>query len=289
MMRFYPGCTLSSSAKAYYRSLQWVFQRLERPLVELPEWSCCGATSAHALHRDLAYALPARNLAIAHALRSDLMVACSACYHRLKVTQRALENAQFRERMQDLIGRPLDASRRIQNVLEILNEESLVQLIRQRKTKAIEGLKVACYFGCLATRIPRVSGFDSVEAPTSMERLVSATGAIALDWPYKTQCCGASFSVTNEEISRKMCDRILQMARRCGADMLVTSCPFCQYNLDWAQWPRERERLSEQSIPVIFLTQLLGLALGAGEKELMLGSNLAGSERLLCPLRQRTI
>jgi len=291
MIHFYPGCTLSSSAKPYRRSLYWVFKRLDLEIRELPGWSCCGATSAHALNRDLAYALPARNLAIAQEFKTDLMVACSACYNRLKATQQALENATIRERVQQLIENELqlalDGRMQIKNVLEILNEESLLKRIQQERTKALEGLKVACYYGCLLTRIPRVSSFDSVENPISMERLVSAAGATVIDWPYKTECCGASLSVTNEAVSLKMCARILEMAKRCGADVIVPSCPFCQYNLDWAQWKMEREGPQHQMIPVIFITQLLGLALGGNEKELMLGSNLAGDESTLCPLMAR--
>ncbi|OGF57650.1 MAG: hypothetical protein A2Z21_02740 [Candidatus Fraserbacteria bacterium RBG_16_55_9] len=284
MTHFYPGCTLSSSGKAYSRSLYWVFQRLGRQIEELPDWSCCGATSAHALDRDLAYALPARNLAIAQEMRSDLMVACSACYHRLKTTQQALGNPELQKRVQQLVDRPLHGSLQIKNVLEILTEESYLERIHQERTHELAGLKVACYYGCLATRIPRVAGFDRVENPTSMERLASAAGANVLHWPYKTECCGASLSVTNEALSLTMCDRILQMARRCGADLLVTSCPFCQYNLDWAQWKVSQEEAQTKAIPVIFITQLLGLALGGGDKELMLSSNLAGAEHVLCPL-----
>lgn len=268
---------MSSSARPYSRSLYWVFKRLGLTIEELPDWSCCGATSAHALNKDLAYALPARNLAIAQALRSDLMVACSACYNRLKITQRALENVTIRERVRQLIEKPLDGRIQIKNVLEILTEESLLKRIQQERTKALEGLKVACYYGCLLTRIPRVVGFDSVENPTSMERLVSAAGATVTDWPYKTECCGASLSVTSEAISLKMCARILEMAKRCGADVIVASCPFCQYNLDWAQWKMEREDDVKEVLPVLFSTQILGLALGGSEKELMLGSNLAGA------------
>ncbi len=279
-MRFYPGCTLSSSAKPYKRSLEWVWQRLGIELEELPGWTCCGATSAHALHRGLAYALPARNLAIAQELGDDLLVACSACYSRLKITQKALENEQIRERISRTIERPLDGRVQIKNILEVLSEQ--IPRIQKEKTKALEGLKVACYYGCLATRIPRVAGFDDRENPTLMEKLVAAAGATALDWPMKTSCCGASFSVINEAIALTMCSQILEMARRCGADLIVTSCPFCQYNLDWAQWALSRKDGQEPTIPVLFITQLVGLALGGSEKDLMLNSHLVDTEQITC-------
>jgi heterodisulfide reductase subunit B len=282
---FYPGCTLGSSARHYYRSLHWVLRRLGFDLQELPGWSCCGATSAHALSKDLSYALPARNLALAQELQSDLLVACSACYSRLKITQKVLDDSQMKAHVEQIIGSHLDGRPQIKNVLEVLTQTDYLKRIEQARTKALQGRKVACYYGCLATRMPRVQGFDRVEDPNSMERLVVASGATPVEWPYKTECCGASLSVINEAISLKMCERILEMARRCGAELVVTSCPFCQYNLDWAQWEREQKDTKASSIPVIFITQLLGLALGGSEKDLMIGANLAGSEKALCLAR----
>ncbi len=276
MMRFYPGCTLSSSARPYGRSISWVCDRLGIEIEELPDWTCCGATSAHALNKDLAYALPARNLAIAQGLGDDLVVACSACYSRLKIAQRALENPQTRERISAMIERALDGQVQIKNILEVLGAQ--MSRIQKERSKVLEGLKVACYYGCLATRIPRVTGFDDRENPTMMERLVSAAGATPIEWPAKTSCCGASLSVINEAIALKMSSQIVEMARRAGADVLVTSCPFCQYNLDWAQWQLKQSH----TIPVLFITQLVGLALGGSERELMLGAHLVGAEKVAC-------
>jgi heterodisulfide reductase subunit B len=280
MMRFYPGCTLSSSARPYGRSISWVCERLGIEMEELPDWTCCGATSAHALNKDLSYVLPARNLAIAQGLGDDLVVACSACYSRLKIAQRALENSKTRERVAGVLGRPLDGQVQIKNILEVLGAQ--MPRIQKERTKALEGLKVACYYGCLATRIPRVAGFDDREHPTMMERLVSAAGATPIEWPAKTSCCGASFSVINEAMALKMSSQILEMARRVGADMLVTSCPFCQYNLDWAQWQLKQSH----TVPVLFITQLVGLGLGGSERELMLNAHLSGSRRMNPPAQQ---
>lgn len=295
MIHFYPGCTLSSSAKPYRRSLEWVFRRLGLEIEELPGWTCCGATSAHATNRDLAYALPACNLALAQKQGSDLMVACSACYHRLKATQLALDSSDNRERLEQLIEKKLDGRVQVQNVLEILSAEPTRKRIDQERTKALAGVRLVSYYGCLLPRIPRVPGFDSIENPSSMDRLVAAAGATAIDWPAKTACCGASLSVINEAISLQMCGRILEMARRVGAEMIVTSCPFCQYNLDWAQWvgaglracPGPPRGFAPTVIPVIFITQLLGLALGGSDKDLMLEGNLTGAEKIVCHVGAR--
>lgn len=280
MIPFYPGCTLGSSARPYACSLYWVFERLGLEIRELPGWTCCGATSAHALNRDLAYALPARNLNLAQQHGDELMVACSACYNRLKATQRALQGSEVRARTEHVLEESIRGALDVQikNVLEILPQGSSLERIERERTGALEGRKVACYYGCLLTRIPRAGSFDAVENPTSMEKLVTAAGADAVDWPCKTSCCGATLSVIDEGIALRMCGRILEMARRWAADLIVTSCPFCQYNLDWAQWRLSREGAGDRTIPVIFITQLVGLALGGSDEELMLGSILAGAE-----------
>ncbi|MFQ5795271.1 MAG: CoB--CoM heterodisulfide reductase iron-sulfur subunit B family protein [Candidatus Bipolaricaulia bacterium] len=280
-MRLFPGCTLSSSARPYRVSLDWLFDKLGLELQELPDWNCCGATSAHALRRDLAYALPARNLAIAQELQQDLIVPCSACYSRLKLTQQALsQNERLRSRVGRLVGTRLEPDHlpAVRNVLELLGDESLSKRVAGERTERLNGLKIACYYGCLLTRLPRVSGFASVENPQVMERLVTAAGAEPVDWPLKTACCGASLSVIQEAIALKLSTRILDMARRCAADLIVAACPFCQYNLDHAQW---RRRHADEQIPVIFITQLLGLALGGDAGELMLSANLVGAESLV--------
>jgi heterodisulfide reductase subunit B len=234
------------------------------------------------LNKDLSYALPARNLAIAQGLGDDLVVACSACYSRLKIAQRALESPQTRERISAMIERSFDGQVQIKNILEVLGAQ--MSRIQRERTKALEGLKVACYYGCLATRIPRVAGFDDREHPTMMERLVSAAGVTPIEWPAKTSCCGASFSVVHEAIALKMSAQIVEMARRAGADVLVTSCPFCQYNLDWAQWQLNQSH----TVPVLFITQLVGLGLGGSERELMLGSHLFGTEKVACRVQTRS-
>lgn len=281
-MRLYPGCTLSSSARPYWCSLNWVFQRLELELEELSNWNCCGATSAHALDKELSYALPARNLAIAQELGEDLIVPCSACFSRLTLTRHRLAQSEsWRSRLEPLIGIKLNPERlpAVRSVLDVLDDEAIRKRIAAERTDRLKNLNVACYYGCLLTRLPHAPGFDEVENPQSMDRLVTAAGGVPVDWPLKTACCGASLSVIQEEIAIRLSGRILDMARRSGADVIVTACPFCQYNLDYATWRQSPAR--EPGIPVIFITQLLGLALGGEPDELMLSANLAHAEALV--------
>lgn len=262
-MQFFPGCTLSASAKPYRRSLEGLLAYLGVELEELPDWSCCGASSAHSLDRHLAHRLAARNLLLA---RGELLAACSACYSRLKLTQKALEDEPgLRAELEGLFEGELDPGLRVRSILEVLRDN--LGGIRSH----LEGLelKVACYYGCLLTRNPRIPPFDSVEDPTSMEQLVEAIGAEPIPWSGKTDCCGAGFSLTREEVFLRLSTAILDKARLFGAEAIAVACPFCHYNLDYAQWKLRPERV----IPVLYITQLLGLALGVREG-LMLDANL---------------
>ncbi len=277
---FFPGCSLDASAKSYRTSIDWTLDALGIEVTELSDWNCCGATSTHALHTPYVDAVPARNLALAEAEDRDILVACSACYHRLQRTHQALvEDPVLRERMESIIGQPLTPKRQVYNLLEILASDEILKQVQQRRTDSWKGVRVGCYYGCLAVRIPGAEGFDDTENPMSMDRIVEAAGAEAIDWPHKTRCCGASLSVTGPEYAERLCDQILEMAQRCHLDLLVTGCPFCQYNLDVVQWQRDSSQ-EDKSIPIVFITQFLGTALGASFKEMKFASNLAGVEAL---------
>lgn len=281
----FPGCSLDSSAKTYRTSLDWTLSALEIEVTELRDWNCCGATSTHALDTAYVDLVPARNLVLAEAEQRDLLVACSACYHRLKRAHQALsEHTELRERAASVLGKPLTMEQRVCNVLEVLAADDILDRLRQQSGNNWNGVRVGSYYGCLAVRLPGTDGFDDPENPMSMDHLVEAVDAIPVDWPHKTHCCGASLAVTGPKYAQLLCDKILGMARRFDLDLLVTACPFCQYNLDIAQWNAEtgqqdRNR-QEESIPIVFITQFLGIALGASPEEMGLGSNLAGVERL---------
>jgi heterodisulfide reductase subunit B len=215
----------------------------------------------------LAHRLAARNLLLAH---GELLAACSACYSRLKLTQKALENEpDLRADLEGIFNRELDPKLEVRSILEVLRDN--LDEIRSQ-AEGLE-LKVACYYGCLLTHNPRIEPFDSVEDPTSMELLVEAIGAEPIPWSSKTDCCGAGFSLTQEEIFLRLSTKILDTAKLFGAEAIVVACPFCHYNLDYAQWKLKAERV----IPVLYITQLLGLALGVREG-LMLNANLAKFE-----------
>jgi heterodisulfide reductase subunit B len=150
----------------------------------------------------------------------------------------------------------------VKNILEVLWTEVGIQRILKSIQRDFQGMRVVCYYGCYLTRTPRVAAFDNRENPQSMERLVRALGVEPLDWPYKTDCCGAGFAISDQELSVTLCDKLFKMARRIGAEALVTTCPLCHTNLDINQDRLRVEKGRYYSMPVFYITDLLGIAMG---------------------------
>ena len=278
---YYPGCSLHNSAAIYDRSLKWVLSRLGISLAELPEWVCCGATSAHSLESHSAFLLPAANLLQAQKMRADLLVACSACYQRLKIAQDRLENsAQARSEFKAVLGEEYIGQFKILSLLEVLSDnlDKLGRLV----SREMKGVKVIPYYGCLLSRIPGVGGMQKPLAPNIMERLLELSGAELLPFPRKHDCCGASFGLSEERLYRKLSGDILDEAKKAGADCLVACCPFCQLNLEMLGWKRKQQDKTYRPLPVLFITQWLGLALGAESKAMGLSSLLVEPVPALC-------
>lgn len=276
---FYPGCSLEGSSREFNESLLAVAERLGAKLVEVPDWNCCGATAAHNLSHDLALALPARVLAKADGAGMELFVVpCSACYHRLVMTRRSLlQDPGLRERIEGIIEEKLPLRAQPLNVVEALELllqgsalESLVQVPLQ--------LRVACYYGCLMVRPPQVLRFDHPEDPTSMDRLLEKVGATPVEWAFKVECCGAGFSISRTDLVAKLSAAIVRDATKRGAQALVVACPMCHANLDMRRGAMRELQGAERSVPVLYLTQALGLALGISFRTL-------GLHRHVVPVR----
>jgi len=268
---FFPGCSLDGTAKDFHRSTLAVAARLGLGLPELRDWICCGSTAAHASDALLADALPARNLAAAEG--RTLAVACAACYSRLRTANHHIAgDAGLRARVAAVVGVDYDGRTPVMHLLEILSRDVGRARIAAAVRRPLTGLKVACYYGCLLTRPPEIAGFDDTENPTLMDQLLEVAGATPVDWPHKTECCGASASITDPAIVLELTMKILSMARAAGADCIATACPLCQLNLDLRQ--RDVEAWSGQrfGLPVFYFTQLLGLAVGCSASEVSLGS-----------------
>jgi heterodisulfide reductase subunit B len=256
---YYPGCSLEATGVEYNLSTRAVAGALGMELVELPGWTCCGSSSAHAINRDLALGLAAHNIALAQEQGRDLVVPCSACYTRLsRADYQMRHDAGERVRAERLAGFSYTGQVRIYSFLEIVKDRVGYAEVTRAVRRPLAGLKVACYYGCLLVRPPEVRPFDRAEDPASLDELAAALGAEPVPWCYKTTCCGAGLSLTRPEVVGKLVARILSAAREAGAGALVTACPLCQNNL-------EMRRPADEDIPVFYFTELMGVALGLGE------------------------
>lgn len=277
---FFPGCSLEGTAKDFYRSTLAVAERLGLELPEIDDWICCGSTSAHSTDPLLADALPARNLRAARG--EPVAVACAACYSRLKTANHHIAaDPGVRAKVAEVVGGDYDGTTPVRHLLEILGREMGQKTIAAAIRRPLTGLKVACYYGCLLTRPPEVTQFDDAENPTLMDRLLETAGATVVDWPHKTECCGASFSIADSSIVVDLTDRILSMAQAAGVDCIATACPLCQLNLDMRQKDVQAKYGRCYDLPVFYFTQLLGLALGCPTGELSLNSLVVDPHGLL--------
>jgi heterodisulfide reductase subunit B len=271
---YFPGCSLLGSAREFDESLRAVARALDIHLQEIPDWNCCGATSAHNLSRTLALALPARILALAEkAGMNEVLVPCSACYSRL-ITARheLLEDQTLRSQLNELIDMEFKGTARVLNILEALTqifaEPASIKIIKPFARK------VACYYGCLLVRPPKVVNFDRPEDPRSMDELMKKIGAEPVDWPHKVECCGAGMSISRTDLVCKLSGKIIDSAEKHAAEAIIVACPMCHANLDMRRADIEKYMHRSFSIPVLYITQAIGLALGIGEKELGLQRHL---------------
>ncbi|MCL5038125.1 MAG: CoB--CoM heterodisulfide reductase iron-sulfur subunit B family protein [Chloroflexi bacterium] len=279
-LAYFPGCSLHSSGRDYDKSIRMVLGKLGVDLVEIPDWNCCGATSAHVTDENLAVLLPARNLAIAEGMGLDILAPCSACHQRLVIAEEELKKEKFQKALKETTGKEFAGKIRTLGILEVLMGKVGPEAIEKEIKTPLKGFKVASYYGCLIARIPRVKTFDDRENPTSMDRLVDLTGAEAVDWPFKADCCGASFGITQKPFFHKLSGRLLDGAGDFGAQAIVTVCPFCQLNLEMAGYKEAKETPSRTPLPVMSITQWLALAMGFTAKQAGLSSLLVEPGRL---------
>lgn len=269
---YYQGCSLEGLAAEYDRSTRAVCKALGIELVEIPDWNCCGSSPAHSHDEMLGAALSARNLALAEAQGLDVvMTPCPACLKALKGALEVYGDESKRQKLLDIVGMPFSGKIKAISVLQLLYEEDVLEAIRTRAVQPLTGVKIAPYYGCLLTRPAKFMEFDDPENPVSMDRLLEAAGATVPDFPFKTECCGAAFGVTRNETAGRLTGRILDMAERAGADAVAVACPLCQQNLDLRQEQVERRLKRSFNLPVVYVTQVLGLALGLDPK--VLGMN----------------
>lgn len=279
---YYPGCSLTGTGKEYDMSLRKVVNLLETELEELNDWSCCGATSAHATNHLLATALPARNLIIAkHQKLNELVAPCAACYNRMVVTSHELNsNSALERQVADLMGESARNGIKILNIIELFQKIGLNK-IKEKVKVDLKGIKAACYYGCLLVRPFDITKFDDAEHPESMEEIIKSVGAVPVDWNFKIECCGGAHSIAHKEIVVDLSKKIIDDAQRNGADVIIVACPMCHSNLDMRQKAIKKEFPTHKEIPVLYLSEFVGLALGLKPKELGLGLHLIDTKSLL--------
>ncbi len=277
---FFPGCSLEGTAWDFLKSTKAVAKKLGIKMPEIEDWICCGSTPAHQSDPLLSLALPAKNLLAAKG--ETVAVCCAACYSRLKTANHEIASDQLlRKRVADVVGQDYDGQTPVVHFLEILVNDFGVGKIAEAVTKPLKGLKVVSYYGCLLSRPPGVVKFDDPENPMLMDRVLKAAGAEVIDWPHKTECCGAGYGITDVSIVKQLSREILGMAKAAGADAIATACPLCQLNLDLRQGAIEKAAGEHFDLPVFYFTQLLGLALGLQRKQLGLKSMIVSPKELL--------
>lgn len=280
---YYPGCSAKGSSKDYELSTQAVCRALGITLEEIPGWNCCGSTPAHAVDTELSAALCARNLDIAARQGAQLLLTpCPSCLSNLRAASKRMEKPEFRQRVNELLDEPAaETFPEVTSVMQGIARQVDMAHLTARVQTSLKGLRLAAYYGCLMSRPAELMRFEDPENPMLMENLLTACGAEMVDFPLKTACCGASFGIPERAMTARNSGRILELAVRLGVDAVITACPLCQMNLDLRQAQAGRARETRFAMPVLYFTQMLGLALGLPHRELGLNKLAVSADGLL--------
>ena len=276
---YYPGCSLEKIALSYHISSLESTKKFEVELKELEDWNCCGATTYFHVDQLLANALMARNLAMAEKDGLDLVAPCSACYKNAYFTNKYLkEDPDLAEHINYALEEDnlhFSGTIEVRHLIDVFVDEIGLEAIKNKVTMPLEGLKVAGYYGCQIVR-PRKNG-ENVENPRFFEELISAIGAEPVNFTDRLRCCGGSLIMTSRHAALDMVRNILQNAVDNEAEVIATACPMCQVNLECYQTQVNEEFGTSYSMPVLYFTQLLGLALGISPKKLGMGKEFVSA------------
>lgn len=252
-LSYYPGCSLEGTALDYDQSVREICRVLDVELVAIPDWNCCGASSAHMTDHEVGMRLPMRNLLLAQKAGHDILVPCAACFQRLKAADKVLrEEPSF----WDVSEYSPDFE--IVHISSFLARKEVLSAIKERVVCNLSELQIACYYGCLSLRNPRVTDAVNWEMPENLEKIVDAIGAIPVTWSHRTECCSGSLTMARPDIAEKLVEDIVTAAKRGGARAMVTDCPMCQANVESRQ---SQEGGPEAALPVFFATELIAAAL----------------------------
>ena len=272
---YYPGCSLEKTQRGYDESVRAVFKALDQELVEIDDWNCCGATMYMSVKETVSLAVSARNLALAERTGLDILAPCSSCFTTLSKTNRILN--QIPEMHRDVNealaegGLSYSGKAKVRHPLDILMNDIGLEAVRAKFQRNLNGLKIAPYYGCQIVRPDKT--FDDRENPVLLDRLFSACGGDVVYFPMKLRCCGGMLMTTFEETALKLNKELLECATDNGADVMVTTCPLCHMNLEAYQGKINSYYKTTFNVPIIYFTQLLGIALGLPAKSLGLDSS----------------
>lgn len=273
---YYPGCSLTGSAQELDDSFRTVSEKLGVTLREIPDWTCCGASSAHMVDAYLETALPARDLMTAERMGKDVVAPCAGCHVRMKAaSMKILEDRELQKRF------PFKGEIKIMAGMDMFGIDDILARVKERVSKPLEGLRVVPYYGCLAVRPTDVVQPEDPENPKQMDRVLEALGAEVLNWPYKTDCCGGSLALTRTDMVLKLSRKLLDMAMYLEADALVTFCPMCQANLDTRQADISRETGKVYHVPILYLTEVMGVALQSPRLRTWFAKHMVSPEGML--------
>jgi heterodisulfide reductase subunit B2 len=279
---YYQGCSLEGTSVEYDISTKALLKKLDLKIAQINDWSCCGATAAESLSQLLSVVLPARNLALAQKenFSNQILVPCSACYLNLKKAEEITKNDKHIlkkiNQVLELEDLSIDGTMTVRHLLDVLSNDVDINKIKESAGNRMAGLNVAAYYGCQCLRPFKV--FDDPEDPHSMDALIQATGASVFDWDMAGQCCGASNATTKPETGLALVGKILAAAK--GADAILTVCPMCQMNLESSQKKISQKLGIDVEIPILFLPQFIGIALGLKQEDIRLDLNLSDTQVL---------
>ena len=272
---YYPGCSLEKTQRGYDESVREVFKKLGQELIEIDDWNCCGATIYMSVKETVSLAVSARNLALAEKMGLDILAPCSSCFTVLSKTNRILNQVpEMHRAVNEALaegGLAYTGKTRVRHPLDVLMNDIGIETICKCVQRSLNGLKIAPYYGCQIVR-PEKS-FDDPENPVLLDHLFGKCGGEVVYFPMKVRCCGGMLMTTFEETALKLNKELLECARDNGADVVVTTCPLCQFNLEAYQDKINRVYGTKFDMPILYFTQMLGIALGLPAKSIGLDSS----------------
>ena len=282
-LAYYPGCSLHSTSKELDSSFDGSMAKLDVDLAEIPGWQCCGNTAAHSVNRLLAAALPANELAkVKEDMKLDAVaVPCAACFNRFQSANHQVRDEAMAADIARVVGRPYDGGVKVLNLVDVYHDRIGPAKLKEKVVKPFQGLRVACYYGCLLTRPPKVTLAEDPEYPVHMDAVVEAIGCTPVEWDSKTDCCGATLTLAEPDLVDDLVKDIITNARERGAEAIACACPLCQINLDTRQGEIEKKDAAWVEMPILYLSQMVGHALGVSEEQLGLNRAMVDVRRAL--------